>query len=459
MTENLTQNNKSKKEIFPLEENVNVVLRLKPSICDSESYIENNSQKYDIIYNENILNRKIYDNTVLPIIKSFMKGIDVNFLAFGPKNGGKTYTFIGEKFNINAFKKDSKGIILYAITSIFKALNFMKEKNIKYQIGYSLVEIPDNGKNVKISLNESFKGFNNLKDVKQAILRHYKENKYEDSHTIFNVTLVQYRINKKNNLMMKLESKLNFIDFSHTVTDNLLDKMDYNPFIEPKENLHSILSYCQCLDEIVNKALSGKDRTVIFYCTPFLNKNPDDIEAMGKMENIIQLLRQISCTLDINCSESSNSNMVRENLAFLKKKLNRFKQTISVKEDERYYYQGSNESSESISPSSKQNQKIIKKINNEDLGIYDDSKEDIEPDTDDSEIIVDYNHEHDNEGLKTIIEDDDFNDEIIIKNVNILISNSNPFLLNNINENNTTKSSQIQESTPYFIIPERTSNE
>lgn len=74
MTENLTQNNKSKKEIFPLEENVNVVLRLKPSICDSESYIENNSQKYDIIYNENILNRKIYDNTVLPIIKSFMKG-------------------------------------------------------------------------------------------------------------------------------------------------------------------------------------------------------------------------------------------------------------------------------------------------------------------------------------------------------------------------------------------------
>jgi len=234
MNINLTNDIKNKIEIFPLEENVNAILRIKPSIHNSEPFIKNNSH-YDTIYNENELNRKIYDNTVLPIIKTFMKGIDVNFLAFGPKNGGKTFTFIGEKSNIDAFKKDSKGIILYAITSIFKALSFMNEKKIKYQIGYSLVEIPSNSNNVKISMNENFKNLNNLKDVKQSILKHYKEKKYEDSHNVFSVILIQYRINKKSNLLMKLESKLNFIDFSHTVTDSLLDKIDINPFIEPKK--------------------------------------------------------------------------------------------------------------------------------------------------------------------------------------------------------------------------------
>jgi len=338
MNINLTNDIKNKIEIFPLEENVNAILRIKPSIHNSEPFIKNNSH-YDTIYNENELNRKIYDNTVLPIIKTFMKGIDVNFLAFGPKNGGKTFTFIGEKSNIDAFKKDSKGIILYAITSIFKALNFMNEKKIKYQIGYSLVEIPSNSNNVKISMNENFKNLNNLKDVKQSILKHYKEKKYEDSHNVFSVILIQYRINKKSNLLMKLESKLNFIDFSHTVTDSLLDKIDINPFIEPKKNLHSILSYCPYLDEMISKSLNGKDRTLIFHCTPILNESREEIEIMSKMENIVQLLRQIKCIVDINCTESSNSDMAKESSnPFLQEDISEKEESDEERESSREEY-------------------------------------------------------------------------------------------------------------------------
>jgi len=246
-------------------------------------------------------------------------------MAFGPKNGGKTYTFIGEKFNINAFKKDSKGIALYAITSIFKALKFMKEKNIQYQIGYSLVEIPNN-KDIQISLNESFKGFNSLKDVKQAILKHYKDRKYENSHTIFSVSLVQYRVNKRTDQMMRLESTLNFIDFSHTITDSLLKELSINPTANPSQCLHKIVSYCPYLDEIVTKALAGKDRTILLYCTPYSNTK-EDLDVMNKMENIFKHFSKIECNVDINYSETS----VKENLD-LKKKLTKFKQTINDKE-------------------------------------------------------------------------------------------------------------------------------
>jgi len=67
-------NTQNKKEIFPFEENVNAILRLKPSIYYSESYINCKSNIYDKIYDEYISNRRIYDNTVLPYIKSFMRG-------------------------------------------------------------------------------------------------------------------------------------------------------------------------------------------------------------------------------------------------------------------------------------------------------------------------------------------------------------------------------------------------
>jgi len=71
MSGNSTQN---KKEIFPLKENVKTILRLKPSKYDSVSYIEKKAQYYNHIYNEEILNRKIYDDSILPFVKSFMKG-------------------------------------------------------------------------------------------------------------------------------------------------------------------------------------------------------------------------------------------------------------------------------------------------------------------------------------------------------------------------------------------------
>ncbi|ORX57692.1 hypothetical protein BCR36DRAFT_133306 [Piromyces finnis] len=403
----------SRKENFPLEENIKAILRLKPSMYDSDSYIESKSHYYDIVYSEVTSNRKIYDSSILSIVKSFMKGIDVNFMAFGPKDGGKTYTFIGENFNVNAFKKDSKGIALYAITSIFKALNFMKEKDIKYQIGYSLVEIPDENANYNfksVSLHESFKGFNNLKDVKQAILKHYKDKKYENSHTIFNVSLSQYRMNKKTNKMMKLESKLNFIDFSHTITDKLLNQIELYPNVELKKIFHKIVIFCPCLDLVVSKALAGKDRTILFYCTPYLTDTFEEIEIIGKMESILQLFRQIKCNIDINCSESSNSTMVKENIAFLKKKLNKFKETIYIDEHGGKHYQGLLENGEEIDPV--------------DLDMYDDSKENIEPDTDESSVIDSYIEENISEN---IMQDGIFNDEIIINNGDDLILGENIF--------------------------------
>jgi len=365
-------------------------------------------------------------------------------MAFGPKDGGKTYTFIGEKFNINAFKKDSKGIALYAITSIFKALNFMKEKNIKYQIGYSLVEIPDENTNDNfndISLHESFKGFNSLKDVKQTILRHYKEKKYENSHSIFNMSLTQYRMNKKTNQMMKLESKLNFIDFSHTITDNLLKQIDIYPNSQPRELLHKIVKYCPCLDKIVAKALAGKDRTILFYCTPYLTETREEIEVMGKMENILQLFRQIQCNIDINCTESSNSNMVKENIAFLKKKLNRFKETIYIEEDGKKCYQGLTENGEMIDPV--------------DLDIYDDSRENIEPDTDESSVIDSY---VDDSNINNIVQDEEFSDEIIIKNEDILVPGENPLPFED--DNATPRAAPtIPEIAPYISVSSHSDTE
>jgi len=69
-----TTNLKVKKEIIPLEENIRAILRLKYSKYNSEWYIAKKAYCYDTIYNEDVLNRKIYDNTVLPYVKSFMKG-------------------------------------------------------------------------------------------------------------------------------------------------------------------------------------------------------------------------------------------------------------------------------------------------------------------------------------------------------------------------------------------------
>jgi len=422
----------SLKEIFPLKENIKTILRLKPSKYDSESYIEKKVNCYNQIYSEEVLNRKIYDNSILTIVKSFMKGVDVNFMAFGPKDGGKTYTFIGEKFNINAFKKDSKGIALYAITSIFKALKFMKEKNIQYQIGYSLVEIPNN-KDIQVSLNESFKGFNSLKDVKLAILKHYKDRKYENSHTIFSVSLVQYRVNKRTDQMMRLESTLNFIDFSHTITDNLLKEMSVNPTANPSQCLQKIVSYCLYLNEIVTKALAGNDRTILLYCTPYSNTK-EEIEIMNKMENIFKLFNKIECNVDINCSETSNSTIVKENLAFLKKKLTKFKQPINDKET----YRSLNES----------NNLIKKEVPNEagavirvDLDISDDSGENIEIDSDDS-LIDSYllqNQESINKEDEIILVDD--------KNKN----ETAPYIV--IPKHLSTKKDANKETSPekYFI--------
>jgi len=351
-----------------------------------------------------------------------MKGIDVNFMAFGPKDGGKTYTFIGEKFNINAFRKDSKGIALYAITSIFKALKFMKDKNIKYHIGYSLVEVPDN-KDIQISLNESFKGFNNLKDVKQAILEHYKNRKYENSHTIFSVSLVQYRINKKTNQMMKLESKLNFLDFSHTITDKLLKKMDLNPTAKANQCLHEIVNYCQYLDNIVTKAFAGKDRTILLYCTPYLNTEKE-IEIMNKMENIIQLFHQIECNVNINYTESSNSTMMKENLDFLKKKLTTYNQNTKINENAKEVINENNEN------------KMSTEAEAVDLDISDDSKNSIDVDTDDSLI--------DSYLLRSQNAVD--NNEVINKKENNIVEN---------NKDTSKKITQtITESTSHRIIPE-----
>ena len=70
---------------------------------------------FDNIYSPYNTTSQIYNNTMLPLIKSFVEGFNGTIFAYGQTSSGKTYTMMG-----SGGKED--GIIHRAIKYIFQAI-------------------------------------------------------------------------------------------------------------------------------------------------------------------------------------------------------------------------------------------------------------------------------------------------------------------------------------------------
>jgi kinesin family member 4 len=136
---------------------VKVALRIRPlfpkekadSCCDCLIKVDGAPQvifgkdklfTYDYVFSQNTTQTEVYETAVVPLVNSLFKGYNVTVLAYGQTGSGKTYT-MGSCSNLNLDSDDNSGIIPRVLNDIFKKINDNSNKNIKYNVKVSYIEV------------------------------------------------------------------------------------------------------------------------------------------------------------------------------------------------------------------------------------------------------------------------------------------------------------------------------
>ena len=107
---------KNEKDVIVIKENKKVIVKEQKQKVDLTKYIEEHQFIFDLAYDQDATNEKIYLETVRPMIEAAFNKIKVTCFAYGQTGSGKTYTMMGIKNKI-------PGLYLLAGYDIFSILN------------------------------------------------------------------------------------------------------------------------------------------------------------------------------------------------------------------------------------------------------------------------------------------------------------------------------------------------
>jgi len=92
---------------------------------------------FDRAFDPNSTQSDIFEQTAKPLIDDVLKGYNATIFTYGQSGSGKTYTMYGEDF----MDESAKGIIPRAVLHIFEYIDNEKNKDIKFELKFSMLEI------------------------------------------------------------------------------------------------------------------------------------------------------------------------------------------------------------------------------------------------------------------------------------------------------------------------------
>jgi len=92
---------------------------------------------FDRAFDPNSTQSDIFEQTAKPLIDDVLKGYNATIFTYGQSGSGKTYTMYGEDF----MDESAKGIIPRAVLHIFDYIDNEKNKDIKFELKFSMLEI------------------------------------------------------------------------------------------------------------------------------------------------------------------------------------------------------------------------------------------------------------------------------------------------------------------------------
>ena len=225
--------NKNEKDVIEIKDKMTVIVKEQRQKVDLTKYIEEHKFKFDLAYDQETENEKIYLEIVRPMIEAAFNGIKITCFAYGQTGSGKTYTMMGIKNKV-------PGLYLLAANDIFSLLN--EYNNFCVFVSFyeiycgKLFDLLDNKKilNVRedgkqniciVGLTE--KNVENLNDMMKII-------EYGLSQRVVGVTgantdssrshgIIQIIIKDKNNTQ---QGKISFIDLAGS--ERAIDTIDTN---------------------------------------------------------------------------------------------------------------------------------------------------------------------------------------------------------------------------------------
>ena len=109
------EQSKNEKDIIDIRDNKKVIVKERKQKVDLTKYIEEHQFIFDLAYDQDSTNEKIYLETVRPMIQAAFNKVKVTCFAYGQTGSGKTYTMMGVKNKI-------PGLYLFAGYDIFSLL-------------------------------------------------------------------------------------------------------------------------------------------------------------------------------------------------------------------------------------------------------------------------------------------------------------------------------------------------
>ena len=91
----------------------------------------------DKAYDLNSTQKDIFEQTAKPLIDDVLKGYNATIFTYGQSGSGKTFTMYGE----DLLDENSQGIIPRTIVDIFNFINDEKNKDTKFELKFSMLEI------------------------------------------------------------------------------------------------------------------------------------------------------------------------------------------------------------------------------------------------------------------------------------------------------------------------------
>ena len=134
-----------------IESSVKVGVRIRPllskerhqsnciSSYDQQSLeFKNQTFTFDYIFDMNLPQQELYQNTAAPMLKSFLDGFNVTIIAYGQTGSGKTYT-MGTTTENDLKDANNEGLIPRFVCDLFDNLdNFSRNETLESNVSYDL---------------------------------------------------------------------------------------------------------------------------------------------------------------------------------------------------------------------------------------------------------------------------------------------------------------------------------
>lgn len=189
---------------------------------------------FDCVYDENVLQKDIFDETAFPIIENILQGYNGTIFAYGQTGTGKTHTMAGV-----IDSDELKGITPRAFETIFNSINIDETKQYLVRASYleiykeEVLDLLNKGGVQKLELKEKPGSGVYVKDLSTALVenpaklmeimvkgnknRHVGQTKMNHessrSHSIFTVTIECAEIGADGKAHIKV-GKLNMVDLA-----------------------------------------------------------------------------------------------------------------------------------------------------------------------------------------------------------------------------------------------------